>query len=52
VVDDAAQFDAEVGEIEGSELALEDGELEVVAVIAHDLEDLAEAFVVGDVVGD
>jgi hypothetical protein len=52
VMDDAAELDAEVDEIRGGELTLEDGVLEVVAVAAHDFEDLAEAFVVGDVVGD
>jgi hypothetical protein len=52
VVDDAREFDAESGEIHGGELALEDGVLEVIAEAAHDFEDLSEAFIVGDVVGD
>ncbi len=52
VVDDATEFDTEFDEIRGGELALEDGVLEVVAEAAHDFEDLTEAFVVRDVVGD
>ena len=50
-MDDGGEFDAEVGEIEVGKLALEDGVLEMVAIAAHDLEDLAETFVVRDVVG-
>jgi hypothetical protein len=52
VVDDAAEFDAKVDQVRGRKLTFEDGVLEVVAKTSHDFEDLAEAFVVGDVVGD
>ena len=52
VVDDLGEFAFEAGEVGAGELALEDGELEVVAPGAHDFEDAAEAFVVGDVVAD
>ena len=52
VVDDAAELLAAADEVAGGELALEDGELEVVAEAAHGLEDAAEALVVGDVVAD
>ncbi len=52
VVDDGAQFGAHAGEVGGSELALEDGVLEMVAPGAHRFEDEAEALVVGDVVAD
>ena len=52
VVDDAGEFGAAADEVAGGELAFEDGVLEVVAVTAHGLEDLAEAVVVADVVAD
>lgn len=52
VVDDAGEVRAAADEIGAGELALEDGELEVVAVAAHGFEHLAEAFVVRDVVTD
>jgi hypothetical protein len=51
-VDDDGEVGAEAEEVSLSELAFEDGVLEVVAEAAHEFEDLAEAFVVGDVVGD
>ncbi len=52
VVDDVAEFAAELDEIGWSELALEDGVLEVIAPAAHNLEDAPQAFVVGDVVAN
>jgi hypothetical protein len=52
MVDDAGKFGAAPNQIAGSELAFEHRILQVVAVAAHGLEDLAEAFVVADVVTD
>jgi len=52
VFDDAGEFGAAADEVAGSELAFEDGVLEVVAETAHEFEDFAEAAVVGDVVAD
>jgi hypothetical protein len=51
-MDDLREIVAAADEVGLGELALEDGELEVVAVVAHGLEDFAEAFLVGDVVAD
>jgi hypothetical protein len=52
VVDDGGQLGAAADEVAGGELALENGVLEVVSEGAHGLENLAEAFVVADVVAD
>lgn len=52
VVDDAAKQLAAANQVGRGELALEDGKLEVIAEIAHGLEDLAQALVVGDIVAD
>jgi hypothetical protein len=52
VIDDAGKFRAAPNKVAGSELALEYGVLEMIAVPAHGLEDLAEALVVADVVTD
>ena len=52
MVDKRAEFGAHAGEVGGSELALEDGVLEMVAPSAHGFKDEAEALVVGDVVAD
>jgi hypothetical protein len=52
MVNDGGQFGAEPDEVGGIQLAFENGVLEVVAVTAHDLEDLSEAFVVAYVVAD
>ena len=52
VLDEVGEEGAAADEVGGGELAFEDGELEVVAEGAHGFEDLAEAFVVGDVVTD
>jgi hypothetical protein len=52
VVDDFGEFGAAADEVGGREMALEDGELEVVAVAAHGFEDLAKTFVIGDVIAD
>jgi hypothetical protein len=52
MVDDRAEFGAHAGAVGGSELALEDGVLEVVTPGAHGFEDEAEALVVRDVVAD
>jgi hypothetical protein len=52
VVDDFGELGGELGEVGAGELALEDGVLEVIAPGAHDFEDAAEAFVIGDVVAD
>jgi len=52
VIDQIAQRVATFRQVDGVELALEDGVLEMVAEIAHGLVDLAEAFVVADVVAD
>jgi hypothetical protein len=52
VVNDGGQFGAEPDEVGGIQLAFENGVLEVVAITAHDLKDLSEAFVVAYVVAD
>ena len=52
VVDDASEVRTAADEVCGGELALEDRELEVVAIAAHGFEDFAEALVVSDVVAD
>jgi len=52
VVDDAGQFGAAPDEIACRELALEDGILKMVTVASHGFEDLAQAFVVADIVTD
>jgi len=52
MVDDGSQFGAEPDEVGGIQLAFENGVLEVVAVAAHNLEDLSEAFVFAYVVAD
>ena len=52
VLDDAGEFGAAADQVAGSELAFEDGVLEMVAETAHEFEDFAEAAVVGDVVTD
>jgi hypothetical protein len=52
VVDDPGKFDTAPNKIAGRELALEHGILQMIAVPAHGLEDLAKALVVADVVAD
>jgi hypothetical protein len=52
VVNDGAEVDFQPDEVGCGELALEDGVLKVVAVTAHGLKDLAQAFVIADVVAD
>lgn len=52
MVDDLAECLAALGKVDRPELALEDGVLQVVAKAAHGFEDLAEPFVVTDVVAD
>lgn len=50
VIDDAGKFGAAPNQIARSELALEYGVLQMIAVPAHGLEDFAQTLVVGDVV--
>lgn len=50
MLDDVVHRLATAGQVDGSELAFEDRELQVVAEIAHRLKDFAEAFVIADVV--
>lgn len=52
VLDDLAERMPALGEIDRGELALEDRVLQMVAEVAHGLEDLAEPLVVADVVAD
>jgi hypothetical protein len=52
VVDDAGKFRAAPNQVGRSELALEYGVLQMIAVTAHGLENLAKALVVADVVAD
>jgi hypothetical protein len=52
VVDDRRQFSPASRKVRRGQLALEDGELQMVAVPAHGLEDLAQALVIADVVAD
>jgi len=52
MLDQLAEHMAAFGQIDGRELALEDGVLEVVAEIAHGLEDLAQSFIVANIVAD
>jgi len=52
MVDDRRQCGPASRQVGGGQLALEDGELQVVAEPAHGLEDFAEALVVADVVAD
>ena len=52
VVDDRRQLRPAPRQVRGRQLALEDGELQMVAVPAHGLKDFAQALVVADVVAD
>lgn len=52
MVDDAGQGGTAAGKVGRGKLALENGELQMVAEAAHELEDFAEAPVVADVVAD
>lgn len=52
VMDDATEFRTQSHHILSGQLAFEYGELKMVAIAAHNFEDLAKPFVVGDVVAD
>jgi hypothetical protein len=52
VIDDARQVRPATCQVRRGELALEDRILQVIAVTAHGLEDLAEALVIADIVTD
>lgn len=52
MMDDLRELGAEADEIGARELAFEDGELEMVAESAEDLESFVAALVVGDVITD
>lgn len=52
MVDDVPERRPTARQIDGGPLTLEDGVLEMIAEIAHGLEDPAESLVVGDVVTD
>ena len=52
VLDDLTECVSALGQIDRRELALEDRVLRMVAKVSHGLEDLAEAFIVADVVAD
>jgi hypothetical protein len=50
LVDYERKFGTAPNKVAGRELALKDGVLEMIAVPAHRLEDLAEALIVADIV--
>jgi hypothetical protein len=52
VVNDGGKLGLAASEVGRSELAFEDGVLEVIAVVAHGLEDLPQALVIANVVAD
>lgn len=52
VMNHLGQFRAQADEVGASELAFEDGILEMIAKSAKNLEDLPEALIVADIVGD
>src|SRR5262249_10791300 len=52
VVDDRDEVAPASRQVRGGQLAFEDGVLQVVAIVAHGLEDFAQALVVADVVAD
>jgi hypothetical protein len=50
VVDDRCQCSPAPSEVGGGQLALKDGELQMVAEPTHRLENLAQAFIIADIV--